>query len=136
MVVVFPDVHAAAIKHLAQYVPDWAVWPELPGDYDGRHIAATVTTATGPRYDYVLRTSRITVDVYGPNQKAAEELAELLNGVLLDWWLTEPLIDLPRGGGDVSGPQWWPDPETRWHRYVFTVEVVSRGSTIIPAPVV
>lgn len=135
MVVVFPDVHAAAIRHLAPYVPGQAAWPELPGDYDGSYTVATVTTTTGPRYDHVLRTSRITVDVYGPDQQAAGELAELLNGVLLDWWLTEPLIDLPTGGGDVAGPQWWPDPDTRGHRYVFTVEVVARGSTITPAPV-
>lgn len=135
MPIVFPNAQAAAIRRLIPYVPGGEVFPELPAEYTGDRLVAVVTAVPGPRHDYVLRQARITVDVYGPDQFEAGELAEQLNALLLDWWTAEPIVELPRGGGDVSGPQWWPDGETRWNRYVFTVAVVFRGEQITLTPV-
>lgn len=137
MTVVIPDAQLAAIGYLSPYVPDGAVFPEVPPDYEGAELIAVVTvTGTPPRHDVVLAERRITVDVYGPDQLDTLTLAYQLHAVLLDWPNRDEGVDRPAGrdDGDVSGPQWWPDGDTRRHRYVFTVAAVLRGEEHIITP--
>lgn len=127
--ILFADVEALVTDFLTE-VLDVTVSSEVPPTQtlDDEHLQ--VFRTGGPRRNLVTDEPQLSIEARAATPKAAHDLAQLarahlhaLVGTTLDG-LAVYRVD------ELSGPQALPDPNSAQPRYVFTVTVALRGTTV------
>lgn len=117
----FEDVEAMLVPFLASHcgVP---VSTLVPKDRPAEFVRVWRTGGTA--VNQALERAQVTVEAWGRNTIRAAEIAQKARSALLNDLLELPLV---RGGNELGGPRYDPDPDTGSARYSFTTQLSVRA---------
>src|SRR5699024_7120990 len=128
-VVAFPDVEAVMVAGLAGALESRGDSATVaPKFMDGRHVR--VSRIGGTRWNIVTDRPMLLCECYDANETDASDLARLARALVWAMPGSEVSGAWVRRVVEVSGPQSYPDPDTRLPRYQLTVQVSLRGEAI------
>lgn len=126
----FPDVEAALVPYLtgrltARQLPA-RVATKIPGQRPTRLVK--VTRTGGVRRNLVTDAPTVMFECWDVDDVAAAELGRVVRAEVQA--LADDAITGVAYRSEVGGLANWPDPDSENARYVFTVELLVRGSTL------
>lgn len=129
-VIVAPDVLAAVLAHLRTVIPTTHTSAVIPKDLQSRSSAVVAQLSGGGERDLVVFQPSITFDCYASTNKAAADLARLvqahitsLRGAVVEgvtFYEIQPF----------AGPAYLPDPVSEKPMYRQTISIGARGTAI------
>lgn len=124
MIVAFPDVEAFLVRVLRD-VLDVPVSTRVPADRPPAFVR--LVRVGGTRRDVVTDLPMVTFECWALSETRAADLGREVRARVHALAQTEDAGDYVRAVSEVGGLQAFPDPTSKTPRYVFTVQIQTRG---------
>lgn len=137
--VVFPDVELVVVEYLRDRLADYASEEFVDGVQLGTRKPSPMPTVPviqvrrvgGIRETVVSDLARVDLLVWSDTDKHAADLAQLARGLVLAM-AGATATELVYRTDEFVGPTRYADPDSDQPRWLLTVEVATRGTTVVP----
>lgn len=138
--VVFPDAELIVVEHLRDrfagyedlgYVDGVEVGTRKPSPMPTDHPVIQVRRVGGIRETVVSDLARIDLLVWSDTDKKAADLAQLVRAIVLSM-AGDTATEVVYRTDEFVGPTRYADPDSDQPRWLLTVEVATRGTTVTP----